>query len=143
MLRMPALEVPPQQNQPIKTILIVEDDFSIREALREVLEAEDYHVVTAQNGQEGLLKIRDVPKPCLVLLDMIMPIMGGREFLDQVLKDSILAPIPVLFVSATATDKDIHGAAGLVKKPVDIDLLLKLVAHYAGKATIDTQDLKS
>jgi CheY-like chemotaxis protein len=61
------------------TILVVEDDFSIRETLVEVLELVDYKVVTASNGKEGIEKLQQGLKPCLVLLDMMMPVMGGRE----------------------------------------------------------------
>ncbi len=116
---------------PSLTILVVEDDFSIRETMREALESEGYHVLTAQNGSEGLEKIRHVPKPCLVLIDMMMPIMNGREFLDVVLADSYLAAIPVLVVSAIANADNTRGAKAYIKKPLDLDLLLQLVAKYA------------
>ncbi len=79
------------------------------------------------------MKIKGVSKPCLVILDMIMPIMGGREFLDIVLSQATLAPIPVLFVSATATRENTVGAVDFLRKPIDLDLLLKLVEHYTTK----------
>jgi CheY-like chemotaxis protein len=118
----------------IKTILVVEDDYSIREALREALELEGYLVATAQNGQEGLERMRKIPKPCLVLLDMMMPIMDGRQFLDGMLADVVLAPIPVVIVSAALGSQSILGAAAFIKKPVDLDVLLKLVAHYTANS---------
>lgn len=118
--------------QSIQTILVVEDDYSIRETMREALETESYHVITAENGQDGLNKLRLASKPCLVLLDMMMPIMGGREFLDAVLADAVLAPIPVLVVSASSEKGRIQGVAEFIKKPVDLDLLLQMVAKYTG-----------
>jgi CheY-like chemotaxis protein len=116
-----------------KTILVVEDDFTIRETLKEALEFEGYHVLTAENGQEGLVKIREVPQPCLVLLDLIMPVMGGREFLDAVLADVMIAPIPVLVLAALADPATTLGARGFMKKPPDLDLLMKMVAQYTAQ----------
>jgi two-component system chemotaxis response regulator CheY len=127
---MPLLETFGAKNPAIKSILLVEDDYSVREALQDTLEFEGYEVTTAVNGQEGLSKLRNMSKPCLVLLDMMMPIMGGRDFLDVVLADSLLAPIPVVVVSATAGEADTRGAKAVLKKPVDLDLLLKMVANF-------------
>lgn len=117
-------------SEKIKTILVVEDDFSIRETIAEALESEGYGVAVAVNGAEGLQRMRELPKPCLVLLDMMMPLMGGREFLDAILTDAHLAPIPVLVVSAIADSQNTRGAAGFIKKPPDLDLLLKMVEQF-------------
>ncbi len=116
-----------------KTILVVEDDFSIRESLKIALELEGYKVITAENGKIALELIKQEPKPCLVLLDMMMPMMSGREFLDQVLADSVLAPIPVFVVSAVADQQKSEGAIGFMKKPADLDLLLKFVAQHTSR----------
>lgn len=116
------------KNNTDKTILIVEDDYCIREIFKEVLEIEDYNVVTANNGLEGLKKIRQ-QKPNLVLLDMMMPIMNGREFLNVVLADGELAPIPVIVVSASADNKSAQGARAFLNKPTDLHTLLDLVAE--------------
>ena len=114
----------------IKTILIVEDDYQVRLSLREILEAEGYHVVTAENGVEGLEKIRALPTPRLVLLDFMMPVMGGQEFLNEVLKDSIIAPIPVVIVSSCIGNGSAPGAVRILKKPVDLNLLVSVVKQY-------------
>lgn len=124
----------PTPDNGTKTILVVEDDFTIREALKEALEFEGYSVVTAENGQEGLEKIRETPKPCLVLLDLIMPVMGGRAFLDAVLADVTIAPIPVLMVAAQANSESCVGTTAFMKKPPDLDLLMKLVAQHVAKS---------
>lgn len=118
----------------VQTILVVEDDLNIRETVKDALESEGYFVVTASNGKEGLTCVKQVPKPCLVLLDMMMPLMSGREFLDAILADSMLAPIPVLVVSAIADPQNTRGAVGFLKKPPDLELLLKLVAQFAVQA---------
>jgi CheY-like chemotaxis protein len=113
------------------SILIVEDDDSIREAMTEMLEMEGYNTFAAVNGQDALALLKDnIPKPCLVLLDMMMPIMNGREFLDEMMKDAILAPIPVLIVSANVEPSNTKGSIGFLKKPVDIDTVLAVVSRY-------------
>lgn len=112
------------------SILIVEDDDDIRNALTDLLEDEGYHTEAAINGKDALEKLEEIPKPCLVLLDMMMPIMNGRQFLDEVMRDSHLAPIPVLIVSAVADKTNTEGSVGFLKKPIDIDVVLNLVAQY-------------
>jgi CheY-like chemotaxis protein len=118
-----------------KTILVVEDDHGIREALKEVLESDDYRVVTAENGKEGLEVLKSEPSTGLVLLDMMMPVMNGREFLAAIKSDEALPPVPVIVVSANANLESTLGAVGFIKKPADIDLLLAMVAeHIIGRA---------
>lgn len=114
-----------------RTILVVEDDDDIRNAIVDLLEDEGYNTRSAINGKDALEKLRVITdKPCLVLLDMMMPIMNGREFLDEVMKDSLLAPIPVLIVSAVADKSNTEGSVGFLKKPIDIDVVLKVVSQY-------------
>ncbi len=112
------------------SILIVEDDDDIRNALADLLEDEGYHTEAAINGKDALEKLEEIPKPCLVLLDMMMPIMNGRQFLDEVMKDAYLAPIPILIVSAVADKTNTEGSVGFLKKPIDIDVVLNVVAQY-------------
>lgn len=116
------------------SILIVEDDEDIRTAMIDVLESEGYKTESAVNGKDALEKLAKMGKPCLVLLDMMMPIMNGREFLDQVMKDARLAPIPVMIVSAVADKTNTNGAVGFLKKPIDIDLVLNIVAQYCDES---------
>lgn len=121
-----------------QSILVVEDDEDIRSAMIDVLEAEGYHAEAATNGAEALELLHRISKPCLVLLDMMMPIMNGREFLDKVMEDSYLAPIPVLIVSAIADKSNTEGAVGFLKKPVDIDMVLKMVDQYCNGTFTET-----
>ena len=114
-----------------KTVLVIEDDASIRETLQEALEGEGYTVRTAANGREGLDSMRAQPsRPCLVLVDMMMPVMTGREFLDEVLKDSDLATTPVFVVSAIADRGNTAGAAGFIRKPADLNVVLSMVEKH-------------
>lgn len=112
------------------SILVVEDDEDIRNALTDLLEDEGYHTESAVNGKDALKILGEIPRPCLVLLDMMMPIMNGRQFLDEVMKDSKLAPIPILIVSAIADKTNIEGSIGFLKKPIDIDVVLNVVSQY-------------
>src|SRR4051812_7004066 len=102
-------------------ILVVEDDPDIRDAIRSVLEDEGYKVNTAVNGRDGLDALSKMPPPCLILLDMMMPVMSGYEFLAHLRRQEHLAPIPVIVVSAWPTDKETTKATqGFVRKPVDL-----------------------
>jgi CheY-like chemotaxis protein len=112
------------------SVLVVEDDDDIRNAIVDLLEAEGYNTKWAINGKDALEKLTKIPRPCLVLLDMMMPIMNGRQFLDEVMKDSTLAPLPVLIVSAVADKTNTEGAIGFLKKPIDIDVVLNIVSQY-------------
>lgn len=116
-----------------KLILVVDDEYLIRETLRDALEADGYDVVTAQNGKEGLGRLGESLRPNLILLDMMMPIMGGQEFLQGLAQRPDLAPIPVLVVSATADTKNTPGAKAILKKPPDLDQLLWMVFKYTQK----------
>lgn len=113
-----------------KTILIVEDDDDIRNVMVDLLESEGYITKAATNGKEALDLLEAMGKPCLVLLDMMMPIMNGRQFLDTLMTDTLLAPIPVLIVSAVADKTNTEGSIGFLKKPIDIDVVLNVVSQY-------------
>jgi CheY-like chemotaxis protein len=116
-----------------KCVLLVENDFSLNEIMKLAIESQGYHVVTAQNGEEGLEKIRQLPKPNLVLLDLDMPKMGGREFLGIVLADHTLALIPVLVISGNDNEMYIKGATGFLKKPPSLDILFGVIAKLTSK----------
>ena len=111
-------------------ILIVEDDFDIREALEQILQEEGYEVRGASNGSEALATATSGPAPRLILLDLMMPVMNGWQFRSEQLKDARLAAVPVLIISA---DPDLQskaaalGVAGLLKKPISLDDLLSAV----------------
>lgn len=110
-----------------KTILIVEDDESIRETLQAVLELEGHEVITAENGREGLNMLASEPKPGLILLDLMMPVMNGWEFAAVLEKDATLAGIPIIIVSAY-NDKAINiKSKAILKKPIDLKSLYETV----------------
>jgi CheY-like chemotaxis protein len=119
-------------------ILIVEDDPATREMLTRLLSLEGFHAVAAEDGLEALHLLRAVKRrapdaPCLVLLDLTMPRLGGREFRRAQLEDPRVASVPVAIVSGLA-DADERaqalGAVAAVTKPIDVDALLKIVRRY-------------
>ena len=110
-------------------ILVVDDNEDIRECLRDVLEDAGYHVCTATNGKDALERLREVA-PCLIVLDLMMPIMSGAEFLAVLREHETLAPTPVIVVSACPGEAQAIDAQGVVPKPVDVDALLGFVARF-------------
>jgi CheY-like chemotaxis protein len=109
------------------SILVVEDDQDIREMLHELLTDEGYTVFTANNGKEGLLKLQLMRRPCLILLDLMMPVMNGWEFLDAKGSNDIIASIPVIVTSAIADRNQALQVTEVVKKPIDLDALLRTI----------------
>jgi CheY-like chemotaxis protein len=112
------------------SILVVDDDRGAMEALSDILEYEGYHVERAQNGLQALEHLRETrPYPNLIILDLLMPVMDGWEFRTRQKEDPELAKIPVLVVTAIGATAGID-AAGVLRKPIDIDALLRAVARY-------------
>lgn len=116
------------------TILVVEDDPDITESLCDVLHSEGYEVATASNGREGLDRLREMGRPSLILLDLMMPVMSGSEFLAALRQDDALASIPVVIVSAwTNESAQVRAQSqGFVKKPISIDALLEATHRLCG-----------
>lgn len=116
------------------TILVVDDDEDIRLAMSDTLEAEGYRVTLAADGKEALELLRGpAPKPCLILLDLMMPIMDGWGFCAAQKQDPTLVSIPVIIVSADAHVKrkaDEIGVAGSMSKPVKIVDLLEVIERH-------------
>jgi CheY-like chemotaxis protein len=111
-------------------ILIVEDDAEVLEAMSEALAEEGYAVATAKNGQEALDYLDSARPPDLIILDLTMPVMDGREFLERRRGRTDLATVPVMVVSAT-TDSRVNGhGVEVLRKPVDLEVLLDNIARH-------------
>ncbi|XXT22232.1 response regulator [Sorangium sp. So ce429] len=117
---------------PLKRILVVDDDPDIRETLAELLQEEGYAVSSAAHGGEALSALRADPRPGLILLDLMMPIMDGWQFRAEQKKDPELASIPVVIISATGRDEFVSslGAAQFLKKPINLEQLLAAVEQH-------------
>lgn len=116
---------------PAPTILIVEDDYDTREMLGRFLELEGYHVETAANGQQALDRLSEGLKACVILLDLMMPVMDGWQFRRAQIRDAALASIPVIVVSAAGRDRlEKVDANAYLSKPIDLEELLKQITAY-------------
>ncbi len=116
----------------MKSILVIDDDPGIRDALQDVLELENYKVYTADNGQHALAILEKIERPNLILLDLMMPVMTGWQFLQSVKADQRHASIPVVVFSAASEKKgDLSQATAVVRKPVEVDGLIEIVEKHA------------
>ncbi|MEA2695924.1 MAG: hypothetical protein QOI66_195 [Myxococcales bacterium] len=114
-----------------KTVLLVEDDFEIRDILQDLLEAEGYDVVPAGNGRQALQFLAENRSagPRLVILDLMMPFIDGRQVLEVMQRDHALADIPVIVISAIARETP-AGASAFLRKPLSLDKLFETVRLY-------------
>ncbi len=112
-------------------ILVVDDDPDLRETMQDILEMEGWKVRLASNGKEALDVLRQFGRPCLILLDMMMPVMTGEEFLEHVQQDPVLHTYPVIICSATSRST-LPGARSIIRKPFLAEDLLASVAAHCG-----------
>ena len=126
------------------SVLIVDDDQIIRETLRWLLDDAGYHVTEAPNGEEALAILRASAQPLVVLLDLMMPHIGGQEVIETIAGDHHLATYHAyVLVTANAhlLTPAFHDllstlAVPIVAKPFDLDLLYEAVTRAAGRLTL-------
>jgi CheY-like chemotaxis protein len=110
---------------------VVEDDVDTRDMLGRFLELEGFHVELASNGKQALERLNAGLHPCVILLDLMMPIMDGWQFRRQQIQDGELAEIPVIVVSAAGKERIAEiDANAYLSKPVDLEKLLERVTQY-------------
>lgn len=114
------------------TVLVVDDDDDTVETMREILSEEGHSVLCAKNGREALELARQA-RPDLVLLDLNMPEMDGRAFLDALRRDPVLAEITVVVMSGASDAQRCDTPS--VQKPLRLDTLLSLLDRAATAAT--------
>jgi two-component system chemotaxis response regulator CheY len=108
-------------------ILLVEDDVDVRESLVDILlEHTGRTILTAANGAQALKTVHGA-RPCLILLDLMMPEMDGIEFLRRLSEDEErVFPVLVLSAHATVREAEVYqGVLGTLRKPFNLDHLLK------------------
>jgi len=98
-----------------KKILLIEDEKIMIDLLSKKLIQEGYEVAVAENGQDGLRMIKE-SKPNLILLDVIMPRMGGFEVMEEINKDEELKKIPIIIVSNSGQPVELDRAKKLGAK---------------------------
>lgn len=116
-----------------RTVLVVEDDESVRDALCQLMRDEGFEPTCARNGQEALDALVGGSTPCLILLDLMMPVMNGWQLLDWFKDHPEHETAPVVVMSAATYNEverlrrtDRH-VTDVVRKPIDVDRLLQAV----------------
>lgn len=116
-------------------ILVVDDDENIRAVLQAALEMDGHVVSTARNGQEALASLASEPIPDLILLDLMMPVMNGWDFLAILRGSPSWSTIPVIVISAVPDPAlPYPQVRGMLRKPMDLGALLGATNNYRGKA---------
>jgi CheY-like chemotaxis protein len=123
---------------PVGNVLIVEDDTDTRDMLHALLSIAGFNAIAAEDGLEALHLLRTVRHrapdlPCLVLLDLKMPRLGGGEFRRAQLDDPLVATVPIAVMSGVhdvAERAAILGAVAVLAKPLDPDQLLTVVRRF-------------
>jgi CheY-like chemotaxis protein len=108
-----------------KTVLVVDDEVSIVEALAEILAWEGYDVVTAGNGRQALEELGKAT-PDVILMDVMMPVMGGVEAARAIEADPRLAHVPVVMMTAGPLPEGVDGSLA-VRKPFELAALLRVL----------------
>jgi len=118
--------------QRVPLVLVVEDDDDVRRLIEVSMRMQQWDVVGARDGLEGLLKL-EFRRPSAVILDIMMPNVGGKRMLEQMRSDDRLRSVPVVVVTGRADAHEafdgLVGAANVFPKPFDGD---RLVARVAG-----------
>jgi CheY-like chemotaxis protein len=111
--------------------MVVEDDPDIRECVQMILEDEGFKVVTACNGAEAEEELLHMKQPCVMLLDLMMPVMSGWELLEHLKRDGRLAANGMRIVVVSATLGSLpQGPVACMRKPVRADMLIATVRRY-------------
>ena len=129
-----------QSAQPkLSRILLVEDEPDMREILSLILQKENFEVIEASNGEEALKKL-DAAPPQLVLCDLMMPVMGGKEFLAKLRADVQTRQIPVIILTAVDSEEneitllDI-GATDFISKAASTSVVITRIKSALARVT--------
>jgi CheY-like chemotaxis protein len=116
-------------------VLIVEDDEDVRRMMGLLLTSHGYDTMTAADGREALMRMRE-RKPCMVLLDIHMPLVSGWEFREHQLQDPELAGIPVVCITALFDPEDVVRRLGVpcLSKPARFPEVIQEVEAACGPA---------
>src|SRR4051812_46975661 len=120
----------------MKTVLIVDDDLSVHKMLEPILTTGGYQVFSAKTGEEGLQMAKD-KKPNIVILDVILPGMKGREVCGQIKSNPATKDIPVLFLTSKDSPDDVQaeiaaGGIGHLTKPINPQYLIAQIKRILG-----------
>jgi CheY-like chemotaxis protein len=119
----------------VRSVLLVDDDDDMRASVSELLTLEGFLVHTARNGQDALDLLYTIDAPALILLDFMMPVMNGSQFLAAKRRDARLRAIPVAILSAWTREwtGEALGVNHVLAKPIAPESLIALVAQYCDR----------
>jgi CheY-like chemotaxis protein len=117
-------------DHPRGTVLVIDDDAGVREGLLEFLEEEGYAALGAENGRRALEVLETIDPPRLILLDLMMPVMDGWQFLAE--RPRRLQKTPVVLLSGLAFIPDAPGVADFLSKPVSFQRLRDCLERFCG-----------
>jgi CheY-like chemotaxis protein len=117
-------------------VLVVEDDADIRDSLKELLGDEGYEVATAVDGADALTQLAQRTEPCLMVLDLMMPVLDGWQVLERMRKDPSLPHAAVVIASATAPPQSEISppVVASIRKPLDVPRLLRELETHCPQA---------
>jgi CheY-like chemotaxis protein len=121
------------------TVLVVDDEFGIVDVLETVLTDEGYRVLTACNGKQGLSRLAE-ETPEVILLDFMMPILGGRDMLRAIASEPVYQGIRVIMMSSLSEEAvatRCTGYAAFLHKPFRVSAVLSTLARVLGRAPKD------
>jgi CheY-like chemotaxis protein len=113
------------------TVLVVDDDASVRDGLVAFLRDEGYGALGAENGRRALEVLETIEAPRLILLDLMMPVMDGWQFLAERARRSNATPVVLL--SGLSFIRDAPGVADFLSKPVNFEKLRDCLDRFCGK----------
>jgi CheY-like chemotaxis protein len=111
-------------------ILLVDDDNDMRKALAVILRDCGYEVTEADDGYKAATLIREGMRPDLILLDLMMPVMDGREFIRTLRNGS--TKIPIVVITAFSEKDAIEGTVATIHKPFNLTKILEAAERYCG-----------
>lgn len=121
----------PMVHDPCARILVVEDDKNLRDSLCEALEWEGFATVSAEHGEAALRYLRAGERPCVILLDLMMPVMDGWSFRREMMNDQALSDIPVVIMSAARLDRGPPVEVNeVLVKPLQMDTVVEAIQRH-------------
>jgi CheY-like chemotaxis protein len=118
-------------------VLLVDDDVDVRDGLVELLAGAGHRVRSAPNGSDALALLKSLPRPCLVILDLAMPVLDGEGFLGLLLSRADREDFPVVVMSADPRRervRSMRGVVGVLPKPAQPAELLELVQRHCAQS---------
>ena len=112
-------------------IMIVDDEADIRDSLEEYFQYEGYSVTTAADGAQALASLQQGELPCVIILDLLMPVLDGIQMYQTMRADPRLSAVPVII--STSDPRRAPSGVLIMKKPVNLPSLLRAVEQHCSK----------